>query len=365
MLLTFSALSEENRRRKELELNTEKAMQNLILKDAALAIREKAVGVSAERAAANYETAMRRLDQAEEAERRRAGDSVRRDAEFKMKADAEANDEMASAEFSTRMTEPGPNGAPSLSQRLHSNDPKEVESAIQEFANISALALKNSGKGTRTLNSIKFAESLMSKDRQARLAAQREARMEASSERSAVDRERRTDIMQSESERRKAAAFGGGASKKTGEFYPGGSSKVKVPGFGTLSLDQIREVLAGGGETATKLKQQLKNVEGGKTPDNEPLPSPWDDAMISEMEEQGRRIQETKARQTKTPSGVSIEPKEVAPDPTGIDSIFDRPVPQLGPSPILPSLPPVPGVGAAAVPASEDFFGLPRQLGMA
>lgn len=386
LINTFSALAEENRKRQEMALNQEKSLQNILLKDAALAIRERAVDVSAQRAANNYETAMRRLDYVAQAEERLRGAEARRESEWKQKQDASAKDEAAANDFSLSMTNPGPNGEPSLSQRLHSADPKISEQAEQEFTNIAVNAIKNSGKGTLTMNSIRFADSNLSKDRQARLAAAREARLAQSAEESSAradraqaDREKRTSIMEGEAEVRKQKAFGGGATKKQGEFYAGGSGKLKVPGFGFLTFDQIRETLASGGEVAASLKKQMKEMPVGTTPDGEPIASPWDDAALDELETQGKKIIEQKktgasSGAPKTPSGVAIDPVTET-NPAALDEIFDRPVPQLnspvpaaatGAEPsVLPPLPPVPGVGAAAVPPMETFFGLPRTVRMA
>lgn len=387
MLGTFAAISEENRKRKEFDLNVEKAYQGLMIKDAMLSLREQGLQLNAVKTASNYEIALGKLALAQTEAERKAAETELNMLKKQFEFDAEKADFSAATEAASILATPGKDGR-TLHQRLWSDNSAEASEAMREFV---GTAGRLQGKGKRTagiFDSIR--RSFNDKQRQlegqedAALAARREERMAATAEssaaradRSITNQERRTDIMASEAERKKAQAFGGGSSKGQGEFFPGGSAKVKVPGFGTMSLDQIRETLGAGGEVATKLKDAMKRVPGGQTADGEPLPGLWDDAALNELEQQGKQIKAQKksgASATKTPSGVAIDPAQplqINPDPTGLDSIFERPTLPAGGTPGAADegiLPPLNGPGAGTGPLganTEEFFGLPRAVTMA
>jgi hypothetical protein len=382
MLTTFGVLAEENRKRKELELGQEKAMQNLLLREAGLQLRDNALNLQATKAATGYEIAMQKIALATtEAERKAAVTEVEL-AKKNLELESKQGDMQAAREAAELLSVPDKDGT-TLHQRLLSDDQKVAAAAMREFVGASS---RLQGKGAMTksvFDSVRkgFNDNLrgLEGQREAEIAAQREARLQKSAESGSAradatlaERKRHNMASEANATARTQQAGATGKNAKTGEWFPGGNARIKMSGT-TMTLDQIRETLAAGGQTAEALKRALKTVDAGTNEDGSPKESWVDDATISELEKQGKTILQHKQNPAlpKNPTSKQLNNAAALPTddplqqdagaPSDIDLIFERPVPAGAAAPMQS---PLPGMGAAAVAPAQDFFGLPRQLSM-
>jgi hypothetical protein len=184
MLKTFATLSEENRRRKELDINQQKLVQGLAMKEAAQDIRERALSERARQFDERHNLATQAFELKEIESNARTGLTNLNAAKVRNQLLAETVDVGKASLLSDLINNPGDDGKPPLVHRMLSMDEKTAQEAYREFAQV---AIGNVGKkGGQVDELIRHTESLLKGAQadkyaaiRASVAAEREKRMAA------------------------------------------------------------------------------------------------------------------------------------------------------------------------------------------
>lgn len=182
MLKTFAAVSEENRRRKELEINQEKLVQGLAMKEAMQDIRQRSLDERSRQFDERHNLAEKAFELKQIEGNARVGLTNLNAAKVRNQLLAETVDVGKASLLSDLINNPGEDGKPPLVHRMLSLDEKTAQEAYREFAQV---AIGNVGKkGGQVDELIRHTESLLKGAQadkyaaiRASIAAEREKRM--------------------------------------------------------------------------------------------------------------------------------------------------------------------------------------------
>lgn len=304
LMKTFGTISEENRKRQELASNIANRENQVLQRTLMNDIRERALGISQQRADQGLMLGLGNLNLRKQVEERMARQAGVRMLLDQQKLDATEADEAAQAELAQLMNVKDESGL-SLSQRLHHSDEKIAREAMTAFAELSS---RYAGKGKATDTYLKYTSDLLSKDRQAVLAAEREKRMAQSAE----DANARFERAQTERER----------AAKVREEGKSGAAKIS---------DADRSAVQNFNRDIASAETQYRNFEKQRNATKNPAEK---EKFLKQMADMGNLAKELRDKRD-----ALVKKYQTGPNPGQLIG-GDLPLPE-------PDLPPVPENAAA------------------
>lgn len=248
LLLGFKVMADFNRRRQEQELREARMVQDMALKEEALAIRGSLLDERGKLILAQAEAAKALAS-------KRTSDITNTQ-----------NKTTAFNDVYSAWTEPGEDGL-SLQEKVAKGD----KSAWGIFTRRISGSVRNSDGAKQALDEIE--KSLDRGGREAK---------------TAFDQEYKNRM---EQRRIEAAAEAKRHHLEIEKRYSGGDKEyLTVEGRGRMTVNSIRKILARGGEEARALREAMKRPPKGVDAEGGALPPLFDDKFINELEKQGKEL---------------------------------------------------------------------------